>query len=153
MKNNPYILLLKPVVTIASLSIAGLVAYNFLKNYKVKKKQKEEGKEFSAEQKQKLSYPKTQYKAWADSLNAAWYEYPFGLGTIEETVYDIIRKMKNNSDWLELQKAYGIRPYYSGGFHTDDLNLVESIIIEDEQGQMRNKINSIFKSKGIKYRL
>lgn len=143
--------LIKPVFIITGLTIGGILAYKFITKGTSFVRTKKEGSEFSKEQTQKLSYPKTQYKSWADSLQEAWYEYPFGLGTVEETVYNIIRKLKNNSDWLELQKAYGVRPYYQGGFKYDDANLVETITYEDEYGEMRKKINQILKSKGITY--
>jgi len=143
--------LIKPTLIVTGVTLGALIAWKIYRKGARLGRQFQERSEFSKEQTKKLSYPKTQYKSWADTLTEAWYEYPFGLGTVEETVYAIIRKLKNNSDWLELQKAYGIRPYYYGGFKYDDFNLVEAITFEDESGEMRKKINSILKSKGITY--
>lgn len=150
---NPNNGFFKPALWILGLSVGGFLAYEIIVKGKRIGRQIQEKSEFGKEQKQKLSYPKTQYKSWADSLEKAWYPTVFGFGTSEETVYSIIKKLKNNSDWLELQKAYGVRPYFQGGFKYDDYNLVESINIEDENGEMRKKINSILKSKNISYRI
>ena len=148
-----YIPFIKPALWVFGISVGGFIAWNVLKKGKRIGRQIVEKSEFDKEQKEKLSYPKTQYKSWADSLEKAWYPYTFGFGTDEETVYSIIRKLKNNSDWLELQKAYGVRPYYEAGFKYDDYNLVESINIEDEAGEMRNRINGILSTKKITYRI
>jgi len=144
---------IKPVLIISGITVGGLIAWKLAKQGFRLGRMFQERSEFEREKtdSKKLSYPKTQYKAWADTLEEAWYEYPFGLGTVEETVYNIMRKLKTNNDWLELQKAYGVRTYYSGGFAAGNKNLVESITIEDEGGEMRKKINQILKSKGITY--
>ena len=153
MKTNPYLSFLKPALIVTGITVGAFVAYRIIKRGGAFARQIKEGREFEKEQDKAkgLSYPKTQYKSWADTLEEAWYEYPFGLGTVEDTVYNIIRKLKNNNDWLELQKAYGVRQYYSGGFPAGNKTLVESIAVEDEGGEMRSKINAILKSKGIKY--
>jgi hypothetical protein len=147
--------LVKPVLILSGLTIGGLIAWKILRKGAAFGRQIKEGSEFEKEKtnEKTLSYPKTQYKAWADSLEAAWYEYPFGLGTVDETVYNIMRQLKTNNDWLELQKAYGVRTYYSGGFAAGNYNLVETISAEDEGGEMRRQINLIFQKRGIKYRL
>lgn len=151
---NPYKPLIKPALIVTGVTIGGLIAWKLIKRGFAFGRQVQERSEFEKEKDtKKLTYPKTQYKAWADTLTEAWYQYPFGLGTVEETVYNIIRKLKTNNDWLELQKAYGVRPYYYGGFKYDDFNLVEAITFEDEEGEMRKKINAIFASKGITYRI
>jgi hypothetical protein len=155
MKNNPYLAFLKPALVVMGLTVGGFVAYRLIKRGGALGRQIKEGREFEKEKdpSKKLSYPPTQYKSWGDTLEEAWYEYPFGLGTVEETVYNIMRKLKNNNDWLELQKAYGVRQYYSGGFAAGNKTLVEAIAVEDDGGEMRKKINEIFKSKGITYRI
>ena len=145
--------LIKPVLIITGLTVGGLVAYKLIRRGGALARQFKEGREFEKEKDKNkgLSYPPTQYKSWADTLEESWYEYPFGIGTVEETVYNIIKKLKTNNDWLELQKAYGVRQYYYGGFPYGNKTLVETIAIEDDGGEMRKKINSILKSKGITY--
>jgi hypothetical protein len=148
-----YLPFIKPTLWILGVSVGGFIAYNLITKGKRIGRQIKESSEFGKEQKEKLSYPKTQYKSWADSIEKSFYPTVFGIGTDEETIYSIIRKLKNNSDWLELQKAYGVRPYYQGGFKYDDYNLVESINIEDENAEMRNRINGILSTKKISYRI
>lgn len=149
-KYKPYV---RPVLITAGIGTGIFLAYKLFTKGSMTARQIKERSEFGKEQKGKLSFPKTQYKSWADSLEKAWYEYPFGIGTDEQAVYSIFSKLKNNNDWLELQKAYGVRTYYDGGFAAGNYNLVEALNVEDQQSEMRDRINKMFKSKGITYRL
>lgn len=120
-------------------------------------KKRQEGKEYTREQKGKLSYPPTQYKAWADGIKGAFDPYgTFGAGTDEDTIYNILRKLKNNDDWLQLQKDYGVRDYtdytYNPFGTVTKINLVESLNNELSGGE-KNKVNEILKSKNITYRI
>jgi len=120
-------------------------------------KKRKEGKEFEKEQTGKLSYPPTQYKAWADGIQGAYDPYgTFGAGTDEDTIYNILRKLKTNDDWLQLQKVYGVRDYvdytYNPFGSTSKINLVESLN-QELGGSEKNKVNQILKSKNITYRI
>jgi len=105
----------------------------------------------------KESYPKTQYNNFADAIEKAFNPYGFGYGTDEEAIYNVMRKLKTNNDWLLLNKAFGVREYIDYSFNpfgtTYNFNMVEMINYEDEGSEMRNKINAILKSKNIKYRM
>jgi hypothetical protein len=120
-------------------------------------KKRREGKEYKDEQKGKLSFPPTQYKAWADGIQSAYDPYgTFGAGTDEDTIYNILRKLKTSDDWLQLQKDYGVRDYtdytYNPFGTKTKLNLVESLN-QELSGSEKNKINEILKSKNITYRI
>jgi hypothetical protein len=52
-----------------------------------------------------LSYPISQYDEWANALHTAMYSY----GTDEQAIYRIMGYMKNNTDVLQLIKAYGVK--------------------------------------------
>jgi len=107
--------------------------------------------------KSKESYPKTQYKNFADAIEKAFSPYGYGYGTDEASIYNVMRKLKTNNDWLLLNKAFGVREYIDYSFNpfgtTYNFNMVEMINYEDEGAEMRNKINAILKSKNLKYRM
>ena len=67
-----------------------------------------------------------------------------------------MRKFKNNTDWLELMKAYGMRTYYDPFSVTyitgKEINLIKAMQLELDTTE-KNKVNAILKSKGITYRI
>jgi hypothetical protein len=101
----------------------------------------------------KLSYKPSQYITWADKLEDA-FEYIWG--TDEDAIYSILRKLKTNNDWLELNRAFGMRTYRD---YTDsefmfgkDVNLSRWFQLELDTKE-KAKCNAILKSKGITYRV
>lgn len=101
------------------------------------------------------SYKPSQYITWADKLedsfNSNWLDQ-----TDEEAIYNIMRKLKNNTDWLELMKAYGMRVYYDpfnlSYITGKEINLIKALQNELDTKE-KNKVNAILKSKGITYRI
>lgn len=158
---SDFIPLLKPIVTVGVLGLAGFITYELIKgkkNREAKKKEKGEIKQWEKEQGKNLTFPKSQYQNFADKIKQAFDPYGFsGYGTDETSIYRVFNQLKTNDDFLELQKAFGVRKYidYSDTIFGDELNLnmVESILKEDEGGEMQAYINSQLKKKGIKYRL
>lgn len=53
----------------------------------------------------KATYPRSQYTAWADAMEAAMD----GAGTDEDVIEDVAFKMMNDADVLELKSAFGVR--------------------------------------------
>lgn len=95
---------------------------------------------------EKATYMDQQYKGFSDSLYAARIANNL-LGTDEDVIYSVFKKMKNNLDVAKLITAFGTRRLsYSftsgnlGGFLNDELD-------QDEL----NIINTDLRSKGIKY--
>ena len=154
----------KQIKVISSVIVVGLgVGFAYVVSRYVRKnidaiiKKRQEGREYSKEQTGKLSFPPTQYKAWADGIQGAYDPYgTFGAGTDEDTIYNIMRKLKTNDDWLQLQKDYGVRDYtdytYNPFGTTTKVNLVESLN-QELSGSEKNKVNEILKSKNITYRI
>ncbi len=58
-----------------------------------------------AAQGMKATYSKSQYNTFADQLEAAMR----GWGTDEETIWMVLRKIKNDIDFINLDQAYGLR--------------------------------------------
>ncbi len=96
------------------------------------------------------SYPDSQFYAWANRLEQAMFD----VGTDEDAIFDIFGSLRNNSDFLKLKQAFGIRNYTGGfvpGFLSDDLSL-DGWIAQELDGSEINEINSILSRKGITYR-
>jgi len=107
-----------------------------------------------SEKAQKQSYPDSVYQGWCNAIATA----VFGSGTDEDTIYDIFRRLKNNTDYLKLVKAWGnpkrqVFPdwfvFYSTGFK---MTLPEVLRYDMDKNEIK-KINTILANKGIKYRV
>lgn len=116
-------------------------------------KEKEIDKELNEK---KLSYPKSQYYSFADSLETAMEN----ATTDEETIYSVFRKLKNNNDYLMLQKAFGSRVYSGELFgvlisyidFTNGNTLEQWLHFELDDSEI-NKLNDILKLRKITYRI
>jgi hypothetical protein len=81
------------------------------------------------------TYTDAQYKQMADSIEVAVR----GLGTDEQTIYNVFYKMEKNVDVLMLKKAYGIR------FTNEDLR---TSILNDGKSLLK-AVNVILVNKGL----
>lgn len=147
----------KPIKTAIAIGIGGLFGYGIYKLVGKELKeaiQKSKNKKLYENEKEPnvaLSYPPSQFISWADKIedafNVNWLDF-----TDEDAIYSIMRKLKTNNDWLELNKAYGLRLYYSIPDYPfgKDLNMVKTLQAELDTKE-KNKVNSILKSKKIKY--
>ena len=115
-------------------------------------------RELDKEIKGKGNFPPSQYRDWANGIADAFDPYGFGgAGTDEEAIYGIIRRLKNNDDWLLLKQEYGVRPYTD---YSEDIfgkkvnyNMTQAILTEDEAGEMKKRINNILAVNKITYRV
>jgi hypothetical protein len=77
-----------------------------------------------------------------------------GCGTTEESVYEVMRQMKNKADVLALVSTYGIRKYdqcnWNEGFGDNEYTLPRAMESELDTAEMR-EVNKILSSKGIQY--
>ena len=102
----------------------------------------------------KLSYKRSQYEAWADKLEDA-IAGTLTNPTDEEEIYRVMRMLKTDNDWIELNRAFALRKWYDEyiPFHGGiDLNLVKQLQ-KDLDSKEKNKINEILKIRNIKYRI
>jgi hypothetical protein len=118
-----------------------------------------QNRELNKEIKSKGNFPPSQYRDWANGIQDAFDPYGIdGWGTDEEAIYNIIKRLKNNDDWLLLKQEYGVRPYkdYSTDVirgTTENVNLTQAILKEDENSEMKNRINNILAVNKITYRV
>lgn len=144
-----------------TIGMGGLLAWfiydRFIKS-DAKKRNKEESKDVEneleeAKKKTKLSYPLSQYQAFAKIIEIAGQD----SGTDEKAIYSVFLKLKNNADYLQLIKAWGVARqvypewilFYSTG---QKLSLQQFLRYEMDEKEIK-KINYILTSKGIKYRI
>jgi hypothetical protein len=145
----------KGVISIAIVGGVGYVLYKASKRFTAEQQRaNEENKDVETEiqqsvKKYPLSYPLSQYKSWANQIEVAG----FGLGTDESAIYSILRKLKNDSDFLALQQAWGkpTRKTYDWAVPLD-YTLSQFLRYEMSDREI-NKCNYILKTKGIKYRI
>jgi len=124
-----------------------------------RQREQNEGKQQQSEleqsqAKQKASYPKSVYSAWCNVIENAIFDY----GTDEEAIYDVFRKLKNNTDYLMLVNAWGSpkRQVYPDAFvfySTGKKLTLPGALRDDMSTSEIKKINQILASKGIKYRI
>lgn len=96
-----------------------------------------------------LSYTKSQYEAWANSLE----DYMFDAGTDKTGILDVMKKLKNDSDFLALKEAFGKRKYYTFGISYGFKTLGQWLAVEDSWLEyLVNDVNEVLKSKKIQYR-
>jgi hypothetical protein len=106
--------------------------------------------------KEKLSYPTSQYYSFADSLVSAMEN----ATTDEDTIYSIFRKLKNNADYLFLQKAFGRRTYtgelfggLTGLIDPSEGDTLEQWLHHELDYDEIKKVNEILRLRDIKYRI
>jgi len=101
------------------------------------------------------SYKPSQYIALADKIEDAFNMQYFN-GTDEEAIYWVMRQLKNNNDWIELNKAYGDRTYYDPTSFTyvfgKPINMVKGLQLELDTNE-KKKVNTILAQRGITYRI
>ena len=149
----------QPIKTAIALGIGtgvGVILYKVLKKdirLAIQKRKNEKLFEGEKTPDKKLSYPPSQYITWADKLEDAFENF---WGTDEDAIYSVLRKLKTNNDWLELNRAFGQRSYldfYDTEFITGKkVNLLRWFQLELDTKE-KEKCNAILKSKGIKYRI
>jgi len=108
----------------------------------------------TASKKNRPTYPKSQYAAFASTIAEA----VFGGGTDEAAIYNVFRSLKNDADYLSLLKAWGsptrqIFPDYFVFYSTGKKLSLPAALRYDMDSKECAKINAILKSKGIKYRI
>lgn len=105
------------------------------------------------------SYPESQYTAWVktivDAISGCDYSailiWSFGF----QKVYDIFDLLKNDSDYLLLQKYFGVRTITKGvlcGGDYKNVSFSQAMTMQFNNVEI-SLLNSRLKSKGISYKL
>jgi hypothetical protein len=107
-----------------------------------------------AKKKTKATFPPSQYSAFCNIIEVAIQD----AGTDEEAIYSVFRKLKNDTDYLMLIKAWGnpkrqVYPDYIFIYSFGYKMTLPQALRWDLNDKECAKINEILKSKGIKYRV
>lgn len=163
----------KGVVVIGAVGMVYIVGINVrsaIKNAKAAREAKNRQRQFDAELKNEKSpatFTASQYTSWANAIATAFSGCDYAsvgnhvpiLGTFVywsnsgSTVYNIIDKFKTNTDFLNLQKAFGtktIKKSFLCGGDYENYDLSAAITAQLNQKEI-NGINELLKKKGIKY--
>lgn len=125
----------------------------FKKKTPEEKKQLEIDKELNES---KLTYKKSQYYTFADSLESAMEN----ATTDEQTIYNVFQKLENDNDFLMLEKAFGKRIYtgevfgvITGAFDFTEGNSLEQWLHFELSDDEIKQVNSILKKNKITYKI
>jgi hypothetical protein len=99
------------------------------------------------------SYAASTYSGWASAIAEAI----FGYGADFKVIYDITNRLKNNTDFLMLQKAWGsptrlVFPTWFVFYDTGRQYTLQQAIRAQYSSDQVKKLNSVLQRKGIKYR-
>ena len=109
-----------------------------------------------------LSYSESEYLAMADSLEQHFGDTGLSagfLGVNQKGVYEVMRRMKSNSDINKLQVVFGVRkfkdlsllsPMLASLAKEKDYTLVEAVTQLLTSGE-RKKVNEILAENGLTY--
>lgn len=146
-------------------------ASDAIKRAKEAKKAKDRVKQFDLELGQTAkpsSYPDSQYDSWASAIVSAFsgcdytsvggsvpiVGYWFYWSDSGAALWNIIDQLKNDADFLKLNKFFGVRTISKSilcGGDYSGYDLTASVAAQLNQAE-RNGINSLLEKKGIKYR-
>ena len=164
----------KGVVVIGVLGVSYLFANQIIKKIReeAEKKKAEENLNQSRSELQQQqqngvpsTFPKSQYDAMAteisdefdgcdpSGLNFGIVSEYLDLSTSGKKVYDIVGKLNNNRDFLELVDSFGVRTWDACGVMNGDVQnktLYQGVTNELNQGEIKF-INKYLKQRGITY--
>jgi len=133
------------VAVIAGIGILGFVIYKNFKPRTKEQKELDKDEDTFIEQGQKPSFPKSQYTAFADTIQ----QENLSFNTDEGKIYDIFKQMKNDLDIILLIEAFGER---RPQFTLNNVGLVP-FLNEDLNSSEIGEINKILTAKNIKFRV
>jgi hypothetical protein len=138
----------KGAVAVAVIAGIGIIGFVIYKNFKPRTKEEKEldkDEDTFISQGQKPSFPKSQYTAFADTIqqeNLSW-------NTDEEKIYGIFKQMKNDLDIVMLIQAFGER---RPQFTINTGMALVPFLNEDLNRSEIGEINKILAAKNIKFR-
>ncbi len=162
----------KGVVIVGGLALTAMAGIGILNRIR-KDAQQKDSKEavLSAEaelkdtvKKMPASYADSQYKGWAQQIQGQFDGCDFSstlkVGKLIVAsqsfvlLNNIIKKLNNNTDWLKLVTAYGIRTYDQCGWRTGEFTGDLYKAIQDELNKDEiEELNTTLKSRNITYKI
>lgn len=146
------------VIKIVLIGAGIFIAYKMIQSIMKSKPQREEVASASSELDKLNQSSITRQsisKSQAESLASTLHTAMDGYGTDEDAIISIFYKLKNNADYLALQKAYGVREISSGKLNPEPNfkgTMASALRNELENGWVK-KINDLLIKKKITYRV
>jgi len=137
----------KGVAIIIIIGIIAFIVYKFYKNFKPRTQEQrdlEKDQDTFVQEGQKPSFPRSQYKAFADTIQ----QENLSFNTDEKKIYGIFNQMKNDLDITLLVEAFGNR---RPQFTLNEVALAP-FLNEDLSKSEIEEINKILIAKNIKFR-
>ena len=126
------------IIKIIVVIIAVIVGYRYLKKYLKKRKNQAVLSELDKDiNVSKLSYQLSYYGIWAKDL----FNAMDGVGTNEQVIYDVMKKMQSKDDVLQIITAFGVE---------DEETLTQWIVSELSTDE-RATLNRLLSDKNINY--
>ena len=126
------------IIKIIVIIIAVIVGYHYIKKYIKKRKSQNVLNELDQDiNVSKLTYQLSYYGIWAKDL----YNAMEGMGTKEQVVYDVFKKMQTKDDVLQLITAFGV----------EDEETLTQWIVSDLSDDERATLNRLLSDKNINY--
>lgn len=126
------------IIKILVIAIAVIVGYQYAKKYLKKRKNQailnQLDKDINVS---KLSYQLSYYGIWAKDL----FNAMDGVGTNEQVIYDVFKKMQSKDDVLQIITAFGVE---------DEETLTQWIVSELGTAE-RDTLNRLLTDKNINY--
>ena len=126
------------IIKIIVVIVAVIVGYHYIKKYIKKRKSKAVLNELDKDiNVSKLTYELSYYGIWAKDL----FNAMDGMGTNEQAIYDIFKKMQTKDDVLQLITAFGV----------EDEETLSQWIISELSSDERAVLNRLLTDKNINY--
>lgn len=94
-----------------------------------------------------LSYERGEYFSMCSTLESAMN----GTGTMEESINEVIMRLRNQDDWNFLQKCFGVRKKDGGTFYSDITGDLKTWLADELDSGEMDEVNDILLQQGINY--
>ncbi|NCC87890.1 MAG: hypothetical protein EOM05_08495 [Clostridia bacterium] len=94
-----------------------------------------------------LSFERGEYFSMCSTLESAMN----GTGTQEDSIYDVMMRLRTQDDWNHLQQCFGTRKKDGGTFFADLTGDLKSWLADDLDGGELQEVRDILRQNGITY--
>ncbi len=94
-----------------------------------------------------LTYDRGEYFSMCSTLESAME----GSGTIEDSIMDVMMRIKTQDDWNFLQKSFGVRKKDGGTFYSDLTGDLKMWLSDDLDGGELEEVRDTLRQRGVSY--
>ena len=145
----------KGIIAVGIFGAVGVVFYTIYRKIQSATDKKDDRQELNAINSELAQSPvkPTLSRASAEGMANIIFTAMDGWQTDEKSIYSQIHKVKNDADWLLLQKAYGTRKISSGrgNIAPDYTGTLSGALHEELDSAERQAVNAILRKNGVKF--